>query len=573
MEEQFDTPILYLIFNRPELVKQTFPQIKAQRPKQLFIGADGPREGNENDLVKCTECRNWVLAQIDWDCEVMTLFREENLGCGLAVSGAITWFFEHVEMGIILEDDIYAEESFFIFCQEMLTRYKSHNQVMHVTGLNWIHDKVRIDKYSYHFSAYPGIWGWATWADRWKKFDHTLGQLDRYIDSERIKEITGNKLERKYHLETFKGAKNGESHIWDYHWKFCVFNHSGLCIWPAVNLTSNIGFGDNATHTYDKNSWRSNRRIYDLKWPLIYPNRIQRNIRFDKKTADLIFIVKNENISIKIARLMRLIWFSIWPNKNQLTSISRLLEVTKFRFSKRGNHVFIACFPKSGSTFLANSIKEITGFDFVVFVSSYEQNEHDIYEPALIQRYSCNTVTHQHTRATDPNIRILRKHKIKPTILVRNIFDTIVSMRDHIMIETHKWPMAYITPTLFQDFTKREQYDFIIDMIIPWYFNFYTSWITNMAKIDCLVIKHEDMIADPQKTIRNVLEFNDITVKMDDSNISRVIKGVIGSGKDKSRLNKGIAGRGETELSIDQKNRVRSLTHYYKNIDFGLIGL
>jgi hypothetical protein len=54
-----------LIFNRPDLVRQTFPWIKAQQPKQLFIGADGPREGNENDLVKCAECRDWVLDQIN----------------------------------------------------------------------------------------------------------------------------------------------------------------------------------------------------------------------------------------------------------------------------------------------------------------------------------------------------------------------------------------------------------------------------------------------------------------------------------------------------------------------------
>jgi hypothetical protein len=99
MKAQLETPIPYLMFKRLDLVKQTFPQIKAQRPKQLFIGADGPRIGNENDLVNCQECRDWVMAQVDWDCEVKTLFRQENLGCGLAVSGSITWFYEHEEAG------------------------------------------------------------------------------------------------------------------------------------------------------------------------------------------------------------------------------------------------------------------------------------------------------------------------------------------------------------------------------------------------------------------------------------------------------------------------------------------
>jgi GT2 family glycosyltransferase len=161
MKEEFDTPILYLIFNRPDLVKQTFPQIKAQRPRQLFIGSDGPRVSNENDQVKCAECRDWVMSQIDWDCEVKTLFRGENLGCGLAVSQAITWFFEHVEMGIILEDDIYVEKSFFEYCANLLRAYRNDDTIMHVGGCNFgLNQNTAC---GYFMSIYNESWGWATW--------------------------------------------------------------------------------------------------------------------------------------------------------------------------------------------------------------------------------------------------------------------------------------------------------------------------------------------------------------------------------------------------------------------------
>ena len=104
--EQFDTPILFLIFNRPDLTARVFDRIREVQPKYLYVAADGPRIDKPEDVEKCESARKVVLDQIDWPCELKTLFRQENLGCGIAVSQAINWFFEHVEQGIIIEDDI-----------------------------------------------------------------------------------------------------------------------------------------------------------------------------------------------------------------------------------------------------------------------------------------------------------------------------------------------------------------------------------------------------------------------------------------------------------------------------------
>ncbi|NJK84271.1 MAG: hypothetical protein HC912_11250 [Saprospiraceae bacterium] len=90
------TPVLFLVFNRPEPTQRVFERIREARPKQLFIAADGPREGKEGEKEKTEAVRKFILNAVDWDCEVKTLFREKNLGCGQAVSQAITWFFEHV---------------------------------------------------------------------------------------------------------------------------------------------------------------------------------------------------------------------------------------------------------------------------------------------------------------------------------------------------------------------------------------------------------------------------------------------------------------------------------------------
>lgn len=112
-QQPLETPILFIVFNRLDTTKQVFAKIREARPKQLFIAADGPRPGNANDIVRCQEIRDYLVANIDWECDLQTLFRSENLGCALACSGAINWFFDQVEEGIVIEDDCLPDPSFF----------------------------------------------------------------------------------------------------------------------------------------------------------------------------------------------------------------------------------------------------------------------------------------------------------------------------------------------------------------------------------------------------------------------------------------------------------------------------
>jgi len=117
------SPVLFLIFNRPDTTTRVFEAIRAARPERLYVAADGPRMTREGEAERCAEARR-IATAVDWPCEVKTLFRETNLGCRAAVSGAITWFFEHEEEGIILEDDCLPDPSFFPYCTELLAHYR-----------------------------------------------------------------------------------------------------------------------------------------------------------------------------------------------------------------------------------------------------------------------------------------------------------------------------------------------------------------------------------------------------------------------------------------------------------------
>ncbi len=243
----FDTPILLLIFNRPGTTEKVFQQIRIMQPKRLFIGADGPRPGRVDDIEKCQQTRDICINNIDWDCEVKTLFRDHNHGCDPAIRQAISWFFDQVEEGLIFEDDVFVNRSFFYFCQEMLKRYRDDVEVMHINGANSIFPFMRI-KDPYYFSKLPSGWGWATWARAWKNYNHVC-DLDEDLVKVEIKKWIGSKKISNFFYDIFDRLKRREIDNWDYQWTFSLFAAGGLTITPSVNFVLNLGFNEDATHT------------------------------------------------------------------------------------------------------------------------------------------------------------------------------------------------------------------------------------------------------------------------------------------------------------------------------------
>jgi GT2 family glycosyltransferase len=170
--KNMDVPILFIVFNRPESTQLIFDKIRSLKPTTLYISSDGPRVGNETDVANISKVRS-VFEGVDWDCKVHTLYREENLGCGRGPSEGIKWFFSEVEYGIVLEDDCLPTTSFFGFCEQMLKKYKHDKSVFHISGNNWYPESDEI-KEDYYFTNHAGMWGWASWADRWSKYDFRL---------------------------------------------------------------------------------------------------------------------------------------------------------------------------------------------------------------------------------------------------------------------------------------------------------------------------------------------------------------------------------------------------------------
>lgn len=241
------SPILFIIFNRPDTTSQVFEAIRRYKPEKLYVAADGPRLEKVGELEKCNLVRS-IIDKVDWDCDVKTLFRDKNLGCKHAVSSAISWFFENEEEGIILEDDCLPSASFFNFCENMLAKYRDDKNVMIVSGSNF-QDGIKRSDASYYFSKCCHIWGWASWRRVWNQYDIEMKTFPQFVKSNQIQQIFNHPSVQWYWLKMLYRAYNGEINTWDYQFNYAVWSNNGINIIPNSNLVSNIGFGEDSTHT------------------------------------------------------------------------------------------------------------------------------------------------------------------------------------------------------------------------------------------------------------------------------------------------------------------------------------
>lgn len=249
---EFATPVLLLIFNRPDHTQKVFDQLRKLQPKFLFIGADGPRADNPADIELTRQCREIIL-QIDWPCEVKTLFRSENRGCGNGPAEAITWFFDHVPAGIILEDDVLPDMSFFSYCSQMLEMFYDDERIMHVSGCYFLDNFLPKSQDQYYFSKHVHVWGWATWKRAWGLYDYEIKDYSPIRSTGMLKKYYGKKYYTLWE-DAFNLIKQTNLDAWDYQWMFTLCQNNGVAINPTRNLTSNIGFDNQATHTKNSNS-------------------------------------------------------------------------------------------------------------------------------------------------------------------------------------------------------------------------------------------------------------------------------------------------------------------------------
>ncbi len=277
---EYSVPVLFLIFNRPAFTEMVFEAIAEIKPKYLYIAADGPRPDKPDDIELCTKTRS-VIERVNWDCEVKTLLRDKNRGCKSAVSEAITWFFENVSEGVILEDDCLPDKTFFPFCEELLAKYRFDDQVMSVSGSNLLTGGWKKDIQSYHW-GHGGIWGWATWKRAWDLYDIEMQHWPGQQTKNKIKAQLGTADWYNGYYGMFESSFNKSLNTWDIQWFYSILINGGMAINPCVNLVKNIGYG-NGTHTHSADDVIANLPVSAISFPLIHPPKMLLDIDYLKQ--------------------------------------------------------------------------------------------------------------------------------------------------------------------------------------------------------------------------------------------------------------------------------------------------
>lgn len=293
-----NTACLFLVFNRPETTATVFSVIKRARPPRLYVAADGPRRSKVGESELTAKVRE-IATAVDWPCELKTLFRGENLGCRRAVSEAITWFFQNEESGIVLEDDCLPSLSFFWYCEELLDRYRDCEQIKVISGDNKGFLTKSDSEISYHFIRYPLIWGWASWRRVWEEYDVDLfGYTREVLISE------NEKIDGRFH-NIFKRILRNKLDTWDYQLFYSIARKKGICIIPNINLISNIGFGEEATHTMDPYSVQANVESHEIGIPLNHPPEIKVCRDLNSLVEEKIFLKKSifHRVQLRLKRI------------------------------------------------------------------------------------------------------------------------------------------------------------------------------------------------------------------------------------------------------------------------------
>ena len=241
-------PVVIIIFNRPDCVKEIINSLRTVRPSHILIISDGPRKNviGEEDLVTMARLE---VEKINWPCQIEKNYSSENMGCGLRVNSGLSWVFEKVVQAIILEDDCCPTLDFFRFVDWGLEQYKNDRQIGMICGSNLVDFYKPKDNRNY-FSQYISIWGWASWQRVWKSHNTCLNFEDVKVTP--TFELNPNILDwwtRFFWSEVIKLAILKSHSIWDFQLQYTFFRNNYLSIIPKKNLVKNIGFGLNATHT------------------------------------------------------------------------------------------------------------------------------------------------------------------------------------------------------------------------------------------------------------------------------------------------------------------------------------
>lgn len=304
MSNEFNIPVILIIYNRSKYLENILSKLKIIKPKKIYISADGPK--NYLDIKKCETTRKFIEKNITWNCIVKKNYKLTNIGLKRNINEGLDWLFSNESCGIILEDDCDPSNSFFRFCEQLLKKYMSEEKIKMISG-NFYYENELLNKNkknSYFFSQRPGTHGWATWKRAWLQNDKDMKDWNKFFDFFwLLKYFKFNLTKTHYFYKKFHLSSIGLINSWDYQWLYSIFRNNGLIIRPFKHLCKHIGWGDDATHGKGKDTF-SNLIKKEISFPIIHPTKIKVNY----------FLDNLEDINLRKLRFINYFYYKIINN-------------------------------------------------------------------------------------------------------------------------------------------------------------------------------------------------------------------------------------------------------------------
>lgn len=312
----FDIPVVLIIFRRCDTMPRIIQRLAKVKPRKVYILADEGR--NEKEIEQAHECRKTVESLINWDCEVVKNYAEENRGVYRNIGEGAKWVFEREEKAIFLEDDNLPETSFFRYADEMLEKYETAPEVLWICGTNYVTDMN--GKESYAFTQHLLPCGWASWSIKFLKYYD--GELSTFRDEAHKRKFYSSYSNRWLAQWQYQSVRNeverhertGRFISWDYQMLWSVRSNGLYGVVPLRNQITNIGVDEFSIHGGNsKNNVMTDRFCEvpskQLDFPLVHPNEIAINKSVEHQLADIICpphsTVLKSLLSSKMKRLMK----------------------------------------------------------------------------------------------------------------------------------------------------------------------------------------------------------------------------------------------------------------------------
>jgi len=294
-------PILFLIFNRPEVTVQALESIRAYQPERLYVAADGPRSGKEGEAELCEQTRQAVLGAIDWPCEVKTLLRKENWGCAKSNYDSISWFFRQEQWGVIVEDDVVVSQDFYRICEQLLPHYQDEDKVAEISAFNQVPTADTSSRFVFSQSLF--CWGWASWRRAWQHMDFEMTAWPSFSKQLLIRKYGWFKGLFMYHYWHDAYTHLDTCDSWATRWNFSMLAKDLYVLVPLTNLALNIGTSINGAHYKQGDKVvKTNLTMGNMSWPLELPPVIAFDAAQNKRERRYFFKERWVGLNNKIRR-------------------------------------------------------------------------------------------------------------------------------------------------------------------------------------------------------------------------------------------------------------------------------